>query len=459
MSTISFRFLSDSFLLDKEVQDSLFAGFSDEQLIAELSAYREHVLDQLGGLRAAALNDHIGLGAYFGTTLSADTRIDNVLRASLYFDRIVIDDPLFAKIRESTSDHDAFAEFCGYNTTSLDRPAIQKATRLMSLLQPLVAGEVLQLIPASLRHEPPKDIGLSFSASHFAERVPAPLLTWFHDRARVHSMAKMEGGGWSFRQHGELNPCRAIAIRIGDSGHRMVFHLTEIKGVEPYPGRTDRLRVLQSLPEEPPSQEYFDAWVTQSVNQVSGNICERVTADIATADATGTMMVTDSELVAQLLDLHMTEEAGLHEDLANLAMRFELPFIDSLSVQDVMRIRQSEGEAFKDYRVELQRQLRSLRSIESETELTRRIEHVQHEIAEVQVRGIENEVRRLKRDLLRKAVVGVVGVATVIPTQGWSLALLLPTIMSAVKEGRSVGDAVRQNPAYFVWRLRQESRR
>ena len=154
----------------------------------------------------------------------------------------------------------------------------------------------------------------------------------------------------------------------------------------------------------------------------------------------------------------MTEQGGIREDLANLAMRFELPFLDNLKVDDLMTVRQLEGEAFENYRLELQRQLRGLRAIESEEELVRCLEEVQHEIAEVQVRHVQKEVRRINRDLFRKAVIGVASLATVVPSQGISLGALLLAGDKIWKHALEYQE-VRRQPSYFVWRLLQRTER
>ena len=381
------------------------------------------------------------------------------MRASLYFDLLVIDDPLFSHGLEATSDGEAFARLVGYEVGPLDRQAVAKAARLVAMVQPLVAGGLLKLVPASFQHEPPREVGISYSPTLFSERVPAALLPWFHNRAEVSPMRRRDGaGGGEARRGDELEPCRAILVRLRGLNGAMTFHLAGIKKHEPLPGRENVLRVTQWIPDEPPDTETFRNWITQSVNQFSGDVYRRVASDMRNAAGSGTMMFTDSPLVSELLELQMTEQGGIREDLANLAMRFELPFLDDLTVEDLMTIRRLEGEAFENYRLELERQLRSLRAIESEEELVRCLEEVQHEIAEVQVRHVQKEVRRVKRDIFREAFIGAASLATVIPSQGVSLATFLWAGDKVWKYALEY-DEVRREPSYFVWRLLQRAQR
>ena len=456
MSQVSFGFLRDSILLNPAAQENLFSDLTDKELVTELSTYREHILDRLGELQNEVLADGNRLGAYFGASLCTEPKIRQLIRAGLYFDQLVIDDPLFPHGQEPTSGSEAYARLAGYEVGPLDRQAVAEAARLVAMLQPLVSGGLLKLVPASIQHEPPREVSISYSPTLFSERVPAPLLPWFHDRAEVLPMRRRDGAGWEARRGDELEPCRAILVRLRGFNGVMTFHLTGIKRLEPLPDRENLLRVTQWIPDEPPDPETFRNWVSQSVNQFSGDVYRRVASDMRNAAGFGTMMFTDSQFVSELLELQMTEQGGIQEDLANLAMRFELPFLDDLAVDDLMTIRELEGEAFENYRLELQRQLRGLRAIGSEEELVRCLEEVQHEMAEVQVRHVQKEVRRLNRDLFRKTVIGAASLAAVVPSQGISLATLLWAGDKIWKHALEY-DEVRREPSYFVWRLLQRA--
>ena len=192
------------------------------------------------------------------------------MRAGLYFDQLVIDDPLLPHGREPMSGSEAYARLAGYEVGSLDRRAVAEAARSVAMLRPLVSGGLLKLVPASIQHESPREVSISYSATLFSERVPAPLLRWFHDRAEVLSMRRRDGAGWEARQGDKLEPCRAILVRLRGFDGSMTFHLTGIKKHEPVPGRENLLRITQWIPEEPPDPETFGTWIAQSVNQFLG---------------------------------------------------------------------------------------------------------------------------------------------------------------------------------------------
>ena len=73
------------------------------------------------------------------------------------------------------------------------------------------------------------------------------------------------------------------------------------------------------------------------------------------------------------------------------------------------------------------------------------------------MREVAKDVERLKGGLLREAVIGTASLATVIPSQGLSVATLLfagNKVWQHAQEYREV----RRAPGYFVWRLLQRAR-
>ncbi len=452
MSRVSFDFLSDSVLLDRAAQANLFSDLTDKELMEELAAYRGHVLDRLEELQNDVLSYRGRLGAYFGTSVCSEPKLRQLIRAGLYFDFLVIDDPLFRCGRKQTSDRETYMGFLGYERGPLNRQSVVDAARLVAELRPFVAGGVLKLVPASVQNEPSSKIALAYSQTLFAERVPAPLLPWFHGRAEVLPLRRDSRSGWESRPHDELTPCRGIEVRLRGFDEGMRFHLMTVRMEESERDGEKALQMIQWIPDEPPDANAFRQWVTQSINEMSGEVYREVAEDMRVAAGFGTMMFTDSELVSELLDVQIGENGGIREDLANLAMQFELPFLDDLTAEHLMTIRESEGEAFESYRLALQRQLRGLRRVDSEVELVQRLEEVQHEMAEVQVRHVRNEVARLKRELFRDAAIGLASLAAVTPSQGLSLATLLWAGEKVWKHSLKFAE-IRRQPSHFVWRL------
>lgn len=455
MSRVLFDFLLDSILLDDRAIEDEFRTIPEAELQSALVRYREYVLSNLDELRQEITQDSMSLGAYFGTADQREPSLRNVVRAALYFDRAVLDDPLFWFTRTAGEPSTSVNRFFGYRgSTEIDRQQLGAAARALKLCQPMVGADYLRLAPISLVHEPPKHVPLTVSNNLFAERVPEELLGWFHNRSRVKSMRPLEGGGWGAFDEEELRPTRSIAVEFGGSEEIMAFHLTEVR-VEADESDPGVLQFIQWIPEEPPKPDEFTAWITQSVNQHAGVVYRHVATDIVYAGLTRTLLLTDSEFVANLLTVQYGPGGRIEEDLARLGLALDLPFLDDLSVSDIMRIRQTEGEAFQNFRVALQRQLRELRDERDPVTLRRRLEDVQHELTEVQVREVDQSLRRLKRKAFATAVGGIASLATVIPSGGTSLAGVVLAGATAYREGLEYLHEIRVHPAFFLWRLKR----
>ena len=103
MSHIAFDFLSDSLLFDQEHIATKYADVSDAELWTELEKYHAHVLARAEDLLAETAGVEGTLSVYFDTSSRALPTVDLLKQCALYFDRAVIDDPIFPLTRRSTA--------------------------------------------------------------------------------------------------------------------------------------------------------------------------------------------------------------------------------------------------------------------------------------------------------------------------------------------------------------------
>lgn len=457
MSQVSLKFLTDSILLDPSAQANYYSSLSDRQLLDELMAYRKHVKDRWEKLNRELVAGRGKLGAYFGTSLVAEPKYEQLMRASLYFDQLLVKDPLIPHGRETSHDSEVMEQFLGIEYEKLDRQATAEAAYLVSRLLPLVRGGIVKLVPSSLEHEPPKEVSFTYSPNLFSERVPEPLLSWFYDQVEVLPVRRRSDGVLELSKELDLVPCNDILVCLGKLSQEYVFHNLPIIEQRILPNGELTLRFQKPAPDQRPSPEEFQIWVRQSVNQASGYAFRRIASDLRVSAACDTMMFTDSQGVADLLRLRVTKNGRIDEDLATLALQFELPFLDRLTADDLMVIRRRHGEAFEGFRFELRRQLRELRGIKSQEDLRHGLENIQHDITEMQVRRIQTETRQLRGHLFREAVIGVASFATVIASQGLSFAPLWWAANEAWKHSLEYRE-IKRNPAFFVWQLQKRTK-
>lgn len=420
-------------------------------------AYREHIKNRREELNRELVAGRGKLGAYFGMSLVAEPKFEQLMRAALYFDQLLVKDPLVPHGRESSHESEMMEQFIGSKYEKLDRQAIAEAACLISRLLPLVRGDVVKLVPSSLEHEPPKEVRFTYSPDLFSERVPAPLLPWFYNQVEVLPVRRRADGVLELSKGLDLMPCNDILVCLRELNQEHVFHYLPIVEQKMLPNGELTIQFQKPAPDQRPTLEEFQIWVRQSVNQASGYAFRRIASDLRVSAACDTMMFTDSQGIAEFLRLQVTEHGRINEELATLALQFELPFLDRLTADDLMIIRRRHGESFEGFRSELRRQLRELRGVRSQKDLQRGLENIQQDITEVQMRRIQAHARQLRGHLFREAVIGFASLATVIASQGVSLASLWWAADKAWEHGLEYGE-IRRNPAFFVWQLQKRAK-
>lgn len=452
MTRSVYDFLNDSPLLDDRAMDDVYRDVPSAQLESELAAYRAHVGAEIQGIPSSASADSTATKVYLGPLRGDAAERVMLKRMSLYFDRVIADDPLLPLTRPRAAGEHDFPAFFGYEPPQgIDRNAVARAASFMRAVRPLVAHGFLEFIPASFK-EPPAQIPITFSRALFAERVPQNLRDWFAARARVYQMKRMSRG-WGIVD-GQLTPCRAIAVGFEGLDRMMVFHLTETQA-NLRPDDPKILQMVHTLSDEPPDEEVFEAWIQQSTNQCAGQVYSSVATDVATATRSGAMILTSSELVAEMLTLRAAADGTVEEDIAALSLQLELPSVDEVSEQALMQIRTDHGASFEAFRIDLDRALSDLSTIRDERERKQQLEVLQHELEKRRVREVRLAIGQLRSGLLRDAAVGAISLAASGFSNGVSLLGILAAGTIGAKRLNEYLDSVRTHPGHFVLKLQQ----
>jgi hypothetical protein len=195
-------------------------------------------------------------------------------------------------------------------------------------------------------------------------------------------------------------------------------------------------------------------WVTQSINQSSGNVLRTILTDLTRASFSGSLVCTDSTLVSELMSSHGAN-TNLETDLANLALQFQVPTLSRATTADLMDARVNHGEAFRNFRVALERELRALRHIEDPEERGRKLEEVRHEFEMVQLNQVRTEIERIKRNLIGEGIAGAASMSAVLYNpQATILGFLAAAVAAAAaKTSLNYFNQIRTHPAYFLWRV------
>jgi hypothetical protein len=216
-------------------------------------------------------------------------------------------------------------------------------------------------------------------------------------------------------------------------------------------------QVAMSIPSHPPSKDSFEAWVSQSLYQSAFNHYTNLFKEIQLANAFKSQYTTHSSFIGKLLNRSVEKE--IKSFTAECVLNFDLHFFENIDIQTLMSIRENDGEEFAVFRRELEKQLRALRTEQNIDVLRSKIADITHEMTEVQIASIDAKVKNLKKGVLTNLVVGILGLGGSIATSGVSLLATATASINGYKTYADYQQKVRENPSFFLWKVKQKEKR
>jgi hypothetical protein len=460
MGTKAFDFLSESFLFDDERIRDRFAGVPEAEILKELRRYREFCLSSKAELEQEALSNSSNLKLFSGVR-----RVDPVLlkQSAFYVEQHILYDPLFelTSWRPPREDRarSSYASLLGGPgpDPSFDKDKLAETAAYLKGLTPMVAADYVKILPTSYFFEPPERFPLKYSENGFADAVPQSLRQFFHKNAVVESTKRV---GDAIIIDGSFELGRGIYVRFEDHGVEdakgYLYVERQVMTAESS-GRT-MVVSMHSTP-WPLERKKFDDWVYQSINQTAGHLYRRVVLENTFAARFGASYFSDSPFVFRLLEQLVPVEDTVRTNTANALMNMELPFLDGVDVETLMKVRREDGEAFQSFRLELDKQLRDLRLVEDPETLRVKTENAMHELSEVQVHQINQKVSYLKKRIFAEAALTAGGLLGAVQSGGYTLPLALLAAFQGYKSFAEYQRQKRENPAFFLWKVLRGSQR
>ena len=450
MGTTTFDFLSESLLFDDAYRDDYYTSVTDADLLEELRRYRQHALANL-----EVLHQEIALTTsrlkMFGARDSFS--LDRLKQSALYLDQVVLPDPLFQQSQESSDTSDQVSRFLGVpNRKEVDRKRLADAASRMKALTPMVAADYVKFFPVSYYFEPDDNIPLYYSETAFADALPTHILSKYRENADVRSLRRTDRG---LAVENSLRRGRHISVQFrGDhNGAMMGYALVQNEAVD-VDAIARSIHFRPTLPDEPPPVDEFQAWVDQSVNQAARAHHNALLKELALSELFGASYFTSSEFAHSLLGANDPAQSVEHHT-ADCILNIDLPYLEDIAIHDLMKVRNNDGDAFRLFRAELERQLRELRTETDPDALTRKAENAVHELSVVRVAEIDQKIGSLKRRALADMTIAVGGLVATVVASGWSIAATVAALASLYRSG-SQRMQVRDNPAYFLWKARSK---
>ncbi len=315
----------------------------------------------------------------------------------------------------------------------------------------LVANQFVKFFPVSLLHEPPKNLPIFYSENNYSDALPPEIFKFFHTKARVSNIDRIDGS----MCYGEDKLLRlGTTIHVGFDGDHikngMIYQFvnSEITGIDE---KTQKCTFRQYIPDTI-DEPTFRAWVSQSINRAALRTFKETYDELILSKQVDCMYLAKSQFTADLLGISIPQK-DIRTDLANLSMQINLPLFDAVSLDDIISIRCNNGEAFHNFRAELNSKLLDLRTITDPNELKIRLENVSYELNEIQVNNVKKEYHKILRILGIDISAFTGSLVTSFFTGGLTLiGAAGATVKGAIDYAKYLSE-VKENSGYFLWKL------
>lgn len=457
MGSKVYDYLTGSVFFDAVHIKDEFRIIPEQELREELRRYRDFCLSNSADLEQEVSDRTSNLKFFSGIR---NVPLSLLKQSAFYVEQHILYDPLFALTHERGDHDDAFHNLVGLPAVTFNKRRLAEVATYLKALTPMIAANYVKLLPTSYFFEPPEQLPFSHSENGFCEAVPEELLQFFRNHAKVMSVRKRDG---AMIIAGSFEVGRTILILFGESikdgiEERFGYQLLEQQVVSVNENERT-IKSIMYLPDKLPNKERFDAWVSQSINQSAGHLYDRVALENTFAARFGASYLSRSSFVFDLLKQKVSVRETIQTNTANALLNLELPFLNRVDTETLMRVRTDDGEAFHMFRLELEKQLRDLRLIKDPEQLRVKAENAMHELSEVQLNQVKQKVAQLKRSILTDAAIAVGGLGAAVQSGGWSL---LASALAVAKGFKSVNEYLiqkKQNPAFFLWKVLENSRK
>jgi hypothetical protein len=339
------------------------------------------------------------------------------------------------------------------NGETVNKSELAKVVAYVKSLTPMVVADYVKLLPINYFLEPPDQLPVLHSENLFSDVLPETIIDFFYENVIINSVKRSPGYPEAI-QLSDLQPCREIFFRFRNHPHGFGYNLFKAN-LEDLESEQGKLYAKMNLLDEPPDRDSFVAWVNQSFYLSCKQVYDKVFWKNLIANRFDASYLSESPFIFELLNQFFPLRDEIEINTANILLNMELPFLDEVDISTLMSIRLSDGEEFQNFRLHLDKEFRELRLIEDPNELRIKAENVLHELSIVQIQAIGQKMKQIKKVRIFDAVILVGGLLASIQTGTGSIAGLSAAVAAAsgYKPFVDYSNQVRQNPAFFLWKV------
>lgn len=447
----------NSFLYLSDAVESHYSTYQDKEIVSELQKYREYVLRSIEDIQGEIKRTHdkLNINIESFNTLPTEQLYKQLV---LYMDQVVIPDPLFELTEKRNSMTDTVGEYMGLQKASAI--SIEKLIDVINYIKciaPLIEANFVVMLPISLIHEAPKEIGINYSPTAFSDVIPSHILDYYRSIVKVYNLEKREHG-LRMDSSKPLTLGTQIYVDFPDvmasRGHIYQYMLQEIVEFDEKTGKAlFRMHIPNTIEEAS-----FNVWVNQSINQAANHHFKEKYSELVLAQKCGCMYLARSPLTAKVLQFSI-DTPTKDSELANLAMQFDLPVVDELPITDILEIRNNYGEAFHNFRNELNSKLIGLDTISDPDTFKRQLDTISYELSNLQIKEVEKEYRKIKRTLKFDALAFTGSLIASFATGGITAVGAAGAFVKGVSDISKYYTDVQEHNGLFLWKLDKQARK
>ncbi|SCY14132.1 hypothetical protein SAMN02927916_1246 [Flavobacterium anhuiense] len=454
MGSVTYNFLADSLFFHENSIENNFVKETDERIERELQDYRKHCIDNYDQL----IKEIVERDSFLKVFSSSDEIPLRLLKqTSLYIDQFIIKDPLFSLTDFQSEISNVTGKYLGYkNDGIINRNSLKKASLHLKEITPMVAGNYIKIFPLSYHFEAPKQIPLKMPVDYYNGVLPKEIMDFFWDNVSVRSMEKFKSGdGWQVME--KLYPCRSIVVDFKETNFKssMIYHLfqTEVLSMDE---TTGTVTFSHMLPDSAPEIDHFNAWVAQSINSTSKNFFDGIFKENFISSNLNSTYLCDNDFTSKLISQNYSVKETIQTETANRIINFDLPFLDNIDIEKLMNVREMDSGVFTNFRIELEKHFRELRTISDPKIIQQKTENIFHELNDVQVQKIKQKINHINKQVFVNSLVGIGGLAGGFSTGGFSLLATALALGKGYKDYQDYKEKVKENPSYLLWKIKKK---
>ncbi|MGL4949543.1 MAG: hypothetical protein ACRC5M_04100 [Anaeroplasmataceae bacterium] len=450
MANTSFDFLTESFLFDERYIEDYFSKVSEKELESELERYRVHIRDNYIGIV-----DEIKNESKLNISIESLGELPNeqlLKQLALYMDKVIISDPVFEFTSKQSQMQGPMEKLMGIKSNStIDKVKLVNMAKYMKKSTPLVASQFIKYAPISLIHEPPKQLPLLYSQDNFSNELSEEIYKFFYEKANISNVI-IKDSKMSYREDSKLRPGTTIAVNFDSEnirkGHIYQYLETKIQSIDE---KTGKLKIMHFIPDNISPKE-FENWIINSINRAAISEFQTTFNEAVLAKQLNCMYMAKSQFTSELLSKKITK-SSVTSDLANLSMKLDLPVLNKISIEDLVSIRNNNGQAFYNFRTDLNSKLLSLRGLTNKDELQRKLENISYEMNQTQVEQVNKEYRKIVKSLGVDALLLTGSLCTSFFTGGLTIIGAAGALAKGATDCVKYSNTVKENNGYFLWKL------